>query len=146
MIAPQSKNRQKQAHLPVSFFYRRMPRARLLFTYLEFVCAKSWRASLNDSARSVILHVSSMVISLCSFAISAIPLIFFTFQCLIEFHCKFSQLIRIHFFTDLLSKMTPITKLWGHGKTPFYVSLSLSYSGFTCESEQNCTTFHLGRA
>jgi hypothetical protein len=78
--------------------------------------------------------------SLRHFAISPIPPTFFTFQCLIELVCKFSQLGWIHFFTDLLSKITPITRLRGHVKLLSMFRLFSSYSGLNCESEHNCTT------
>ena len=80
-----------------------------------------------------------MVIALRHFAVSSIPLTFFTFEYLIEFHYNFSQLAWVRFFTGLLSKITPITRLWGHVKTAFYVSVFPSYSGFKGQSEQNCT-------
>jgi hypothetical protein len=57
----------------------------------------------NDFARSRILHAVSMVILLRDFAVSPLPLIFFTFQYLIEFHYNFNQLAWVRFFTGLLS-------------------------------------------
>jgi hypothetical protein len=90
-------------------------------------CAMSWRASLinelvvsikvrdwntSNFARSCVLHAASMVIALCHLAVSSIPLTFFAFQYLIE-------LAWVRFFTGLLSKITPITRLWGHVKTAF---------------------------
>jgi hypothetical protein len=104
------------------------------------VAIRSWDWDTNDSARSVILPACSTVISLRRFAISPIPPIFFTFQCLIELGCKFSKLGWIHFFTDLLSKITPITGFRGHGKHLSMSRLFSSYSGLNCESEHNCTT------
>lgn len=55
-----------------------------------------------------------MAISLRDLAVSSIPLAFLTFEHLIEFRYKVSQLVRVHFFADLLRECSPITRLWGH--------------------------------
>jgi hypothetical protein len=82
-----------------------------------------------------------MVIALGQIAVSSIPLTFFTFEYLIEFHYNVDQLAWVCFFTGLLSKITPITRLWGHVKTAFPLMFRFfsSYSGFRSESVQNCT-------
>jgi hypothetical protein len=93
----------------VNLFYPRMRWARQPFRHREcfgaLVCARRWRASpiskvvvsirwrdwdTNDFALSRILHAVSMVISLRDFAVSPIPLTFFTFQYLIEFRYNFN--------------------------------------------------------
>jgi len=51
-----------------------------------------------------------MVIALGQIAVSSIPLTFFTFEYVIEFHYNVNQLARVRFFTGLLSKTTPITR------------------------------------
>ncbi len=102
-------------------------------SFLALVCAISWRASLinelvvsikvrdwntSNFARSCVLHAASMVIALCRFAVSSIPLTFFTFEYLIEFHYNVNQLAWVRFFTGLFSKITPITRLCSHVRPP----------------------------
>jgi hypothetical protein len=78
----------------------------------------SWRASLiskivvsirfaglehQQFRRFLCLHAASMVIALCHFAVASIPLTFFAFQYLIEFHYNLNQLAWVRFFPGLLS-------------------------------------------
>jgi hypothetical protein len=53
----------------------------------------------------------------------------FAFQQAIELEYKFHHLIRVLFIADSLGFMSPITRLRGHGKPPFYFWFPLSYSG-----------------
>jgi len=92
-------------------------RASLINELVVSIKVRDWNTS--NFARSCVLHAASMVIALCHLAVSSIPLTFFAFQYLIEFHYNFNQLAWVRFFTGLLSKITPITRLWGHVKTAF---------------------------
>jgi len=83
-------------------------RASLINELVVSIKVRDWNTS--NFARSCVLHAASMVIVLCNFAVSSIPLTFFTFEYVIEFHYNVNQLARVRFFTGLLSKTTPITR------------------------------------
>jgi hypothetical protein len=58
---------------------------------------------------------------LCGVAVFRNPLLFFTFQHLIELHYKCRQLVRVLLGAGLRREQAPITRLWlwGHGEPPF---------------------------
>jgi hypothetical protein len=63
----------------------------------------------------------------------------FAFQQAIKLHHECNHFVRVFFHTDSLCDISPITRLWGHGKPPFYFCIYLSYSGSETKSEQFCS-------
>jgi hypothetical protein len=65
---------------------------------------------------------------------------FFSIQHAIKHLNNRRQLGWVCFLTRLLSEVSPITSLWGHGKPPFCVWDSQMYTRFQNGSEQYCTS------
>lgn len=63
----------------------------------------------------------------------------FAFQQAIQLHHECNHFVRVFFHTDSLCDISPITRLWGHGKPPFYFCVYSSYSGSETKSEQFCS-------
>jgi hypothetical protein len=70
----------------------------------------------------------------------------FIFQQTIQLNDKCHHLNGVFFITDLLGDATPISRLWGHGKPPFYFLISLKLLWIVNRSLSNialhCTSYY----